>query len=617
VSATAARRGTAASWLIPLIVAVATFVAFLPVLRAGFVTWDDNRNFTGNPYYRGLGWTQLRWMWTTFLTGHYIPLSWMTLGLDYVLWGMNPAGYHFVNLLLHCGSAVLLYFVARRLFRLAETGKHTSNDGLGVPAAFAALVYAVHPLRVESVAWVTERRDVLSMFFYLMSILLYLRACEDGVGRRRWFSLAVLTFICALLSKATAVTLPAVLLILNAYPLRRIGGRGRWWNEGTRRVALELAPFALLSAATGIVSLLVLHPPSQLSLAEKIAVSGYSLGFYLWKTIAPVDLSPLYEMPRHVDTGAASFVASYVVVIAVTGVAWFVRRRWPGVTTAWVAFLAIIFPLLGVVQNGPQIVADRYTYHAALALAVLAGGVVAYFRRRELDVVCAALLIVLGGLTWRQAGVWHDSETLWSRVLQVDSTSSIGQIAMGDVLIAQNREGEALDHYRRGVALDPDYADGHNNLGVLLARQGNFAEAIDHYQRALAIRPDYPDPQVNWGVALAKQGKSSEAIEHYKLALAQKPDYADAHVNWGNALVRMGNLDEAIAHYRDAVNARPDDADAQLNWGVALAQQKNYAEAILHFEHALAINPDLLEARDYLSQAQRLLERPPANDHPR
>src|SRR5439155_21822245 len=207
------------SWLVPALIALVTFATFLPALHNQFVNWDDDKNFLENPHYRGLGWTHLRWMWRTTQLGHYIPLTWMTLGLDYSLWGMNPFGYHLTSLLLHAATAVVFFFVARRILTLALPGPSERGHALAVSAGVAALVFAIHPLRVESVAWVTERRDVLSGLFYLSTILMYLRACEREERGRRWYSLAVATFVLALLSKSMVVNLPIVLLILDVYPL--------------------------------------------------------------------------------------------------------------------------------------------------------------------------------------------------------------------------------------------------------------------------------------------------------------------------------------------------------------------------------------------------------------
>src|SRR6266702_6099648 len=252
--------------VIPLVIAFSTFAAFLPALHNQFVNWDDTDNFLGNPHYRGLTWTHLRWMWTTHL-GHYIPLTWMTLGLDYLLWGMNPVGYHLTRLLLHAANAVVFFFVVRRLLARALSSPSERGYALAVSAGVAALVFAIHPLRVESVAWVTERRDVLSGLFYLVAILLYLRACEGMARGRGWYWLSVAVFVCALLSKSMVVNLPIVLLILDVYPLRRLGGFVGWWSEPARRVYVEKIPFVLLAAAASAVAVM-----AQLSKSAMIPV---------------------------------------------------------------------------------------------------------------------------------------------------------------------------------------------------------------------------------------------------------------------------------------------------------------------------------------------------------
>jgi protein O-mannosyl-transferase len=595
------------AWGAPALVVLVTLVAFLPALQNGFVSWDDQKNFIENPHYRGLGWTQLSWMWTTFHMGHYVPLSWMTLGLDYDIWGMNPLGYHATSLLIHAANAAFVFVLARRLLRSGWTD--VSDARIDIAASLGALLFAVHPLRVESVAWATERRDVLSLFFFLLATLWFLKYRTATVAARRWYAASLVAFACALLSKATSMTLPAVLLVLDVYPLKRLGGESGWRGPQARRVYLELIPFAALSVASALESIIALHPPDQLGLTQKLAVSAYSLVFYTWKTIAPTGLSPLYEMPQHVVASAPMFVISYVVVAALFAAAWLARRRAPAVTAAWAAFVLVSLPMLGIVQNGPQIAADRYTYHAAPALAILVASALLALRPRPFKLMSAfatAAVTLLALLTWDQSHVWHDSETLWSRVLELDPESSIAHSAWATLLFKQNRVDEAISHSKRAVQLAPGYAEAHNDLGVGLAKLGQTDEAIAHYREALALKPTYDEAENNLGIAIVQQGDIASAVEHYKRALALNPDNADAHVNWGNALDRMGRPADAELHYREALTINPGDADAHHNWGVALAQQGKLREAIEHFQRALAITPDYSEAAAYLAQAERM-----------
>jgi hypothetical protein len=488
-------RTEAPGWiyhLVPGLIALVTLVAFLPTLENQFLDWDDDRNFLENPHYRGLGWPQLRWMWTTFHMGHYIPLTWMTLGLDYLLWGMQPRGYHLTSLLIHAANAVVFYFVALRILGWARPAPgNGGHQRLAGAAVCAALLFALHPLRVESVAWATERRDVLSGLFYLVAILLYFRACERGERGERgrgWYWGAVGVFACALLSKSMAVSLPVVLLILDVYPLRRLGGFTGWWGDPARPVYLEKIPFMVLAVAASAAAFLAIAPLrnmaslDHLNLLGRLAVSAYGLSFYLWKTIAPFDLLPLYAFPK-VNPTAPPFLLSYGVVLALTALGWILRRRVPGLPAVWVAYVVTLLPVLGIFQNGPQIAADRYTYLAGLGWALLAGAGLAAFRQPLAflaPALAVAVLVGLGALTWAQTRVWRDSETLWSHAVAIDPNSPIAQSNLGVVRARQGRLAEAIEHYRNALAVEPNHGDAHNGWGAVLARQGRLAEAIEH-----------------------------------------------------------------------------------------------------------------------------------------
>ena len=595
-------------WLPSFAVALITALAFVPTLRNGWVTWDDDKNFLENLLFRGLGAGQVEWMWSTFHLGHYVPLSWMSLGFDYAIWGMEPAGYHATSLAIHVLNAVLLFFIARRLIAAA---RGVDDDTTTWGAAVAALLWAVHPLRVESVAWITERRDVLSGAFFFGAGLAYLRSRTVPGRGSGWYWTSILAFLAALLSKATAVTLPAVLVVLNVYPLRRIGGTTGWWNDAARRVYAELAPFAVLSAAFSALTFVALQPVDQLAAAGKVAVSAYSLCFYLIKTIVPAGLSPLYEMPLEVSLASPRFAVSALAVVLLACALWKVARRTPARAAAAAAFVVMLLPLLGVHQNGPQIAADRYTYNASAALAILAASALLTIPRlpvAALRSVAAGVVLLLAILTWHQLAVWRDGESLWSQVLRVEPRSSLGNNNLGNLFLRRGDVDGALAHYATAVETNPRYAEAHDNLGVAYARKGALDDAVRHHRAALDINPRQASAQANWGVALSRQGDVEGAIAHFRAALAIDPALADAHVNWANALVRTGRGAEAAGHYRAALALRPDDVPAHLSWGAALAQQGQLAEAIAHFRAVLAVDPGQPDARAYLSRATRELE---------
>ncbi len=411
-----------ARWAVPLALAVVTAVVFAPALRADFVSWDDPINFLENPYYRGLGWRQLRWMVTTNLMGHWIPLTWLTLGVDFTLWGMNPFGYHLTNLLLHTASAVLFYFVSRRLLGLATPAASAGVLILG--AAVSALVFAVHPLRVESVAWITERRDVLSGLFFLAAILTYLRSA--GTGDRvepRWRTWSLLLFAGGLLSKASVMTLPAVLVLLDVYPLRR--GAFTW-----RRLVVEKAGYWALALAGAVGALVALRLSGMGTTSytaygpeARLAMTAYSFWFYPSTWVWPLRLSPMYELPVRIALFSPRFLLPLLGLVAVTTLLVLLRKRWPGGLAAWVYSALMILPISGVVHAGSQLAHDRYSYLSGLGYALLVGGGIAWVlraaaNRRVSRPVAAATLastalvvLALGVGTWQQIRVWRDSET--------------------------------------------------------------------------------------------------------------------------------------------------------------------------------------------------------------
>jgi protein O-mannosyl-transferase len=612
------------------------------------VDWDDLENFTTNPAYRGLAGAQLAWMWTTFLLGHYVPIAWMTLGLDYLAWGMNPAGYHLTNVLLHVANAVVFYLVASCLIRAAMSVAVSDHPlAWRLSAAFAALIFAVHPLRVESVAWITERRDVLSGLFFLLTVLAYLRDADapSGVGlrRRRWYWVALGCFVLALLSKAIVVTLPIVLVVLDVYPLRRLGSAaGGWWTAAARHRWAEKIPFVVASAVVTPLAFIAARSGANLvsvadvGLLDRLAISSYGLTFYLWKTVAPLELAPFYPLVKPIRPLSAPHVASGLVVVALTAAAVVLRHRWPAFAAGWIVYTITLLPVSGVFQNGPQIAADRYSYLPSLAPAMLAGaGSFAVLRpwcarKRGPTMafiaagVAALVVATLALLSWRQVGVWRDSERLWTHALSIAPSSVVHshladlrrrqgrwtdahehyrqaasmrpggvdiQINWGIALAQQGRLGAAVDRYREALRLAPHSAAAHYHWGNALFTGGELEEAIAHYREAVRIDAGAAEAYSNWGRALALQGKRDEAITKFREALAIRP-HSVPHYNWGNALFAAGNLEEAIAHYREAVRIDPNAAEAYNNWGRALAQQRKWDDAIGMFRAALRIRPD-------------------------
>jgi tetratricopeptide (TPR) repeat protein len=601
-------------WFVPLVIFLLTFVVFFPALQNGFVNWDDDENLLGNPSYRGLGWPQLRWMFTTFHGGHYQPLTWVTFGLDYLLWGMSPFGYHLTSLILHACNAVLFYFVALCLLSVALSKPTASMGILQLAAGFAALLFAIHPLRVESVVWATERRDVLSGLFLLLSILCYLRAnaLSEGGVRARWMAAAVVVYGLSLLSKAIGVTLPIVLLVLDVSPLRRLGGSaGDWFGLKARKVFIEKIPFFLPALAAALIAPMaqggVMRSLHEYGVVSRLSQSLFGLAFYLWKTVLPLGLSPLYEVPVDFNPLNWRFLLSGLIVLLISLGLFVLRHRWPAGLASWVCYVVILSPVLGITQSGPQIAADRYSYLSCLGWAILAGAGLFYcwqgWLRGAARAVVPALglvgIVVLGILTWKQVHVWHDSIRLWEHALAITEDSyfksSIAHGNLGVALVSRGELKKAVQHYRDALRIDPANAEAHNNLGVALLEQGELGEAIEHYREALRINSDYAEAHYNLGNVLVRRGEIDEAVEHYRAALRTRPADAKAHYNLGTILARKGQLEEAMQHFRQALEIDPAYAMAHYNLGTALAIRGDLEGAIDHFQQALRLNPSSSE----------------------
>ena len=626
----------------PALVGLATLLVFLPALGNQFVNWDDEVNLVSNPQFRGLGWDQLRWMFSNSLGGHYIPVTWLSFALDYVLWGMRPAGYHATSIVLHTANAILFYFVARRLVHAAVRA-----DGRSVilGAAVAALLFSLHPLRVESVAWATERRDVLMGFFTLLCVLAYLRAVERGGAgalHRGWQWTAVGLFGLALLSKSVVVGLPVVLLLLDVYPLRRSRGRseagpGTSGERTLLRLAIEKTPFVALAAAVAAVTLTVgaghrlMTSLEALGVLQRLAISAYALTFYLWKTVAPWPLSPLYTLFHPVLPWSLTYVTPAAFVVLVTLAAILAYRRWPAGLIAWATYIVLLAPVVGVLHNGAQIAADRYTYLSCAPWAILGGAGVAWCRhaalRRKLSppmwtvvMGAAALVIVIfAGLTIRQVAVWRDSVSLWTHAASVEPASDIPIFYLGWALTDAGRFDEARAHFERALRRVPDRlpdlkAQLDLHLGIVEQRAGRPVAAERYFREALVQDPTHAVALIRLGTVLLEQGRETEAEAAWRRAV-------DAEARWnryqlwelgqaieqvpmarasargqlaltlGALLQREAELGYAEDQYRLATALLPDNANAWNNLGVAYALRGSMKPALDAFLRALQLKP--------------------------
>jgi len=598
--------GPAREWLVVAGVAAATALCFLPALRNGFV-FDDRVNIVSNTDFRGLSLSHLRWMFTTFFPGHYQPLTWVSLGLDYLVWGMNPVGYHLTNLVLHALNAVLVYFLLRALLSTRPgLAQHAGRAGFAVCCAAGALFFAVHPLRVESVAWATERRDVLSGLFFFLTLLAYLRMAGGGASaRRKWYALSLVFFTLSLLSKAWAITLPAVLLALDVYPLRRTGG-GEGAPASWRALLIEKVPFALLSLVFAVLALLAqkefgMPMVKDHGVLDRLMQAAFGLCFYPLKTVAPVRLSALYLLKPWFDPWTAKHIACAVVVVAVTVWLMMMRRRWPWALCAWVCYGVVVSPVLGLAQSGEQIAADRYSYFACLPFAVLASAGLAQLwlaerggksRRALLVSSSAAVVLILAALTLRQIGVWHDEYTLWNHAVECDPENYVALYSRGCAFDKDRGEYEAaLADYDAALALNADYAAPYVNRGAIREKRDDLAGALADYNRALELDPAFTKAYNNRGTVRRSLGDLKGALADYDAALRLDPKYAKAYNNRGSARRGLRDLKGALADYDAALRLNPDYAKAYVNRGIAREDRRDFAGAMSDYDAALRLDP--------------------------
>lgn len=525
----------AAKLLPPLVVAVLTLVTFLPALRAGeFLNWDENEYFLANPHYRGLSLDHLEWMVTTFHYGGYYPVAWLTWGFDYVLWGMDPFGYRLSNVVLHAVVAVLVYvaileFLGNRSARLA--------------AMAGALFFSIHPLRVESVAWIVERRAILAGGFWLATVLLYVRSRESSRKALLWW--AVATFALSLLSKGMAITLPLLLLVLDSWPLRRYG------REPIRRILLEKVPFVIVAGAVGLLARLAQveggpvrsftdHPVSA-----RLAQGAYSLVFYVHKTVLPLDLVPLYPLEQELQWTEPRFLAAAAAVLMTTVILWRLRRRASQLWIAWIAYAITILPVSGLAQSGPQLVADRYSYASCIPFAILFAALMVRIRRPVAGFSAGAWIAFLGTLTFVGCAVWHDSITLWKHVVAHFPRGVQAHQNLGNALNAKGRYEEALVHYEKCTTLRPGYAPGWLGVGRIRENLGRLHPARDALREANRLAPDDRNTLYALAVVGMKLGRHDDVARYCNRILARHPDFVHAYTLLAASYHAQGRRAEA------------------------------------------------------------------------
>lgn len=602
--------------LFSLFLIMTTLWVFGQIRNHDFVNFDDNDYVTGNRHVRdGLTWEGVAWAFTTPFGGHWYPLTWLSHMTDCQLFGLNAGRHHLTSLFIHVANTLLLFLV----FNGMTGGPRRSG--------FVAALFALHPLHVESVAWVSDRKDVLSAFFWILAMWGYVRFAQRPQTSR--YLLIVAFFILGLMAKATLVTLPFVFLLLDYWPLGRFAfGQSSTPGEPRQQppplhLVWEKVPFFVMAAAASVVTYLsrvaahlggyaaeVLNQyPSDVRIANALV----SYVRYISKTIWPSHLTVFYPHPDTVPWWQV--LGAFVSLLFVSFLAIRAAKSRPYFVVGWLWFLGTLIPVIGLVQIGAFAMADRYTYVPVIGLfIIIAWGIPELvsgcrYRREALAVATGLAIAALTAVSWHQVGCWRNSVRLFTHALDVTKDNWLAHNNLGNALAEEGRLEQAIAHYTQTLRIAPDYAMAHNNLGFTLARQGRFDEAIRHYDRALQISPDFAEAHTNLCGALAGQGRLEEAIRHGWEAVRIQPDSVVAHNNLGNALTRRGQLNEAITHFAEALRIAPDYAVAHYNLGIVFTRKGEVDKAMTHFSEALRVRPDFSEAdknlRRLLQQAER------------
>jgi Flp pilus assembly protein TadD len=638
-----------------VLLVLVTIAVYWPATQCEFVNIDDNLHVTANvQVQKGLTWESIKWAWFNPVNCNWHPLTMWSHMLDCQLFGLNPWGHHLTSVLLHAANTGLVFLLLRGL------------TGALWRSVLVAALFGLHPLRVDSVAFVAERKDVLSGFFGLLALMAYacyaqlqslklegslesgVQSLKSKVGSRvpkttshasritfhaprstlhasAFYFLSLFFFALGLLSKPMLVTWPFVMLLLDYWPLRRsaecgmrnaepgVVGAGQGRTLPWTKLVLEKAPFFGLAALAGVVTFLAqrsagaLAGGASLPLGARLGNAVISYCRYLGKMVWPTDMTVYYPHPGYWPL--RNVVLASGLILGLSMLVWGQRRQFPYMLMGWLWYCGMLVPVSQVIQSGTHAMADRYTYLPSLGVLILAAWFACELTRRwryqarVFSVAGSAAIVLCCLLTRYQIGYWKNSEVLLRHALAVTENNALAHRNLASALLEKGQIDEAISHFQEFVRLRPDVANSHYNLGVALSSKGRMGEAIGQFQEALRLNPDNAEAHNNLGTALDEKGQLDEAIRQYQEALRLKPDYEVAHINLGVALGKQGQIDEAIRQLQEAIRLKPDHAEARNNLGTAFYQLGRIDKAINEFQEALRLKPDYADARRNLDVA--------------
>ena len=609
-----------AQYRLAVVVALVSCLVYLPALRNEFVYWDDNLYIFENPYIRSLDAAFFRWAFFGFHICNWHPLTWVSHALDYAVWGMNPLGHHLTNIMLHAVNTALVVLLVLQLIevvgeRSGQSGRAAFLNGRGalIAAGVTGLLFGIHPVHVESVAWVSERKDLLCALFFLASLILYAHYAGGVRGQapagiraalfadRRYLA-ALGLFLLALLSKPMAVSLPVVLLILDWYPFGRIQSVRTAWTA-----IIEKLPFFVLTLASSVLTILAqraggaIAPSESVPLSLRMLVAAKSLIAYIGKMIVPLNLIPFYPYPKAVFFTSFEYLLAVAVVIGITTACVIAAKKQRAWLTAWAYYVVTLLPVLGIIQVGGQAMADRYTYLPSLGPFLMVGLAAAallektgMIKQKSAIVLCSIpalfILFSLSSVTIRQINVWKTSMDLWNDVIKKESSEvPLAYYNRGQVFMNSGLFENAINDYSMALTLNPKYQEAFYNRGLAFEKSGQLDRAVKDYERAISLNPSNYQAFNNRGVLYGEARSFDLAIDFFTRALSINPDYPDAYFNRGITYSLTGRRDDALADLNKALELNPRFAAAYLNRGKLLLGLDRRGPAAEDFRKACAL----------------------------
>ncbi len=571
---------------------LATVILYWPATRNEFVNFDDVQYVLDNVHVTGgLTWENVKWAFQSGYASNWHPLTWLSHMADCQMFGVEPWGHHLTSVLLHAVNVALLFALLRQL------------TGATWRSLFAAALFAVHPLHVESVAWVAERKDMLSGFFGFLSLIFYARYAQkrSAVKSRPAtldYVLALFFLALGLMSKPMLVTWPFVMLLLDCWPLRRFS------VQGVKKLVLEKIPFFALVVAASVVTFLVQKHGGAVSdaippgLRCENALVSYCR--YLGKMVWPADMAVFYQFPKHLPMAEVLLAGGLMSGISVV----LIVKRWqyPFLLMGWLWFVGTLVPVIGLVPVGGQAMADRYVYIPSVGIFIFTVWglyeLASRWRHHSMTLALAGLaaIILCMVLTRQQIGYWKDSEILFSHDLEVTENNYLAHNNLGDALFAKGQTDDAISQYQKAIRLKPYYAKVHNNLGSALAKNGRIDDAISQYEEAIRLKPDDANAHNNLGIAFTKQGRTDDAISQFQVAIRLNPDNPKMRDNLGFTVAQKSRIDEVISQYEEAIRLKPNDAETRNNLGIALGNNGRIDDAISQFQETIRLKPDYVRA---------------------